>query len=83
MLRLQIKVVPGASRESVEWLGDQLKVRVRAAPEKGQANAAVEKLLMARLGTAVNIVSGFASPRKIVEIPALDLPTLKLRLAAN
>lgn len=83
MLRLQIKVVPGASRESVEWLGDQLKVRVRAAPEKGQANAAVEKLLMARLGTAVNIVSGFGSPRKVVEIPALDLPTLKLRLAAN
>jgi len=83
MLRLQIKVVPGASRESVEWLGDELKVRVRAAPEKGQANAAVEKLLMVRLGTAVTIVSGFGSARKVVEIPALDLAALKLRLAAD
>ncbi len=28
--------------EGVEWLGDLLKVKVRAAPEKGRANAAVE-----------------------------------------
>ena len=79
-MRLRIKVVPGAGSESLEWLGDRLKVRVRAAPEKGQANAAVEKLLGTRLGTVVTIVAGFGSPLKTVEIANLDLAAVKQRL---
>lgn len=39
MGRLSLKLVPGSSRdEVVGWLGDSLKVKVKAPPEKGRAN---------------------------------------------
>jgi uncharacterized protein YggU (UPF0235/DUF167 family) len=70
-MRLRIKVVPGARSEGCEWLGDLLKVKVRAPPEKGRANAAVEELLARRLAlppSSVRIVAGFGSSLKTVEI---------------
>ena len=78
-MRLQIKVVPGSSREQLHWLGKLLKVNVRAAPENGKANSAVEQLLAAKLGlpgSAVKVVSGFGSPLKTVEISGMDADTL-------
>lgn len=81
---LRIKVVPGARNEGVEWLGELLKVKVRAAPEKGRANAAVEELLAQRLALApssVKIVAGFGSPLKTVELSTVpDLSTLRQKL---
>jgi uncharacterized protein YggU (UPF0235/DUF167 family) len=51
MGRLILKVVPGSSREEiVGWLGDSLKVKVKAPPETGRANEAVIALLADRLG---------------------------------
>lgn len=82
-MRLQIKVVPGSSREGVEWLGELLKIKVRAAPEKGKANAAVQRLLAERLGlptSRVTIVAGFGSPLKSVEIDGMDAAELRNRL---
>ena len=83
-MQLRIKVVPGARNESVEWLGDLLKVKVRAPPEKGRANAAVEELLAQRLAipqSSVRIVSGFGSPLKTLEISSVaDLPSLRQKL---
>jgi uncharacterized protein YggU (UPF0235/DUF167 family) len=83
-MQLRIKVVPGARNEGIEWLGDLLKVKVRVAPEKGRANAAVEELLAERLAlpaSAVKIVAGFTSPLKTVEISSVaDLSTLRQKL---
>jgi hypothetical protein len=75
-MQLKLKVVPGASRSEISgWLGDTLKLRVAAPPEKGKANKAVEALLCEALGHsagAVRIVSGHGSPRKTAEIEGLS-----------
>jgi len=85
--RLAIKVVPGASRDGVAgWLGDALKVRVAAPPERGKANAAVERVLAEALGIAaesVRIVAGATSARKTVEIEGLSESDIRQRLATG
>jgi nitroreductase len=46
---------------AVGWLGDSLKVRVKAPPEKGRANEAVVALLAERLridASSIVVVSG-------------------------
>ena len=60
-MQLRIKVVPGARNEGIEWIGDLLKVKVRAAPEKGRANTAVEELL-ARINALVRRAAGWSKP---------------------
>jgi uncharacterized protein len=83
-VQLRIKVVPGARNEGIEWLGDLLKVKVRAAPEKGRANTAVEELLAQRLAlprSSVRIVAGFGSPLKTLELSSIpDLSSLRQKL---
>ncbi len=75
-LRIRLKVVPGASRDSLAgWLGDRLKIRVAALPEHGQANAAACRLLAKALGLnrrQVQIVAGHASPEKTAEVQGLS-----------
>ena len=83
--RISLKVVPGSSRDFVPgWLEDVLKVRVRAPPERGKANAAVEKVVARALAVpsnAVRIVSGTTSARKTAEISGLSLAEIHERLA--
>lgn len=71
-----MKVVPGSSRDRiVGWLGDALKIKVTAPPEKGKANERVVELLAGALGidaADVAIVAGHASPSKVVAIAGLD-----------
>ena len=87
MARLQVKVVPGASREGVSgWLGDRLKVHVRQPPEKGRATAAVARVLAAALGVesaAVTLVNGASTPLKTFEIEGLDDATIRERIAGE
>lgn len=84
MTRLSIKVVPGASRDEIaEWLGDVLKIRVTAPPERGKANAAVEKVLAEALGVPasdVQIASGPTSAKKTVQIQGLSTAEIQRRL---
>lgn len=81
MTSIRIKVVPGASKSEISgWLGDSLKIRVSAAPEKGKANRAVVDLLSESLGIPsrnVRIKSGSQSSRKTVEIDGLSLLEIK------
>ena len=76
MGRLSLKVVPGSSRDDVVgWLGDSLKVKVKAPPEKGRANEAVVALLADRLGidaSSITVVSGHGSPAKVVAVDGMD-----------
>ena len=69
---LRVKVVPGASRDRIAGLlGDALKVQVSAAPEKGRANAAVERLIATALGVsagAVQVTAGHTQPRKTIRV---------------
>ena len=81
-MRLDLKVVPKASRDRISgWVGERLKIQVTAPPERGKANAAVIALLCDLLGlpvSAVRIVSGETSPRKSVEIDATEAQVRKL-----
>ncbi|MBS63374.1 DUF167 domain-containing protein [Salinisphaera sp.] len=75
-MQIDIKVVPGASKDQISgWLGPALKVRVRAAPEKGKANRAVIALLAEALHVApatIRIERGQTRALKRVAIDDID-----------
>jgi hypothetical protein len=85
MATLNVKVVPGASRSCIAGrLGDALKVRVAAAPEKGKANAAVIELLAEALGVKeaqIELVGGHTQPRKTFRISGMEQAQLEATLA--
>ncbi len=87
VVRLEIKVVPGASRDRLmgEWNG-RAKIGVSAPPEQGKANAAVERVIAALLGVRardVTIVQGLTSPLKTVEIAGVDAVQVRQALAGD
>ena len=66
------------------WLGDALKVRVTAPPERGRANAAVEGLVADALGLPrrdARVVAGMTSTRKLLEIEGISEAELHRRLS--
>ena len=81
MGRLNVKVVPGSSRNRiVDWLGDALKIKVMAPPEKGRANEAVVEFLSMKLGIStddIEVVSGHSSPSKVIAIIGVDDEAIK------
>ena len=67
------------------WLGDALKVRVAAPPERGRANEAVVALLAATLGVparTISVVSGHGGRDKLVELTGIAPDETERRLAA-
>ena len=83
---LKLKVAPGASKdEIVGWMGDALKLRVSARPEKGRANAAVVALLADVLSTRrdrIVIVTGAGSRRKLIRVDGLTPEEVRERIQA-
>jgi uncharacterized protein (TIGR00251 family) len=75
-LTLRILVQPRASRsEIVGPHGDALKVRLAAPPVDGAANEELIRLLAREYRvprSAVSIISGHGSRRKVVEIAGVD-----------
>lgn len=84
MALLKVKVVPGSSRTTIDgWLGEYLKIRVAAKPEKGRANDAVIALLADKLAIPrqdISISSGGSSPRKAFKINNLSGSEIQSRL---
>ncbi len=86
---LRVRVTPRAARDGVEGIeptadGPALKVRVRAVPDKGEANAAVEAAVARWLGigkSAVTLASGGKSRVKVLAVTGAT-DALVARLAA-
>lgn len=74
-IEISIKVIPKAHKnEVVAWEGDALKVRLRAIPEKGEANEELISFLAELLDCAkrdVILLSGKTSRHKRILITAL------------
>jgi len=82
-IELRFKVVPGASRsEIVGVLGDRLKIRIAAPPEKGKANQALLQLIADWLGTKnVAVVAGHGNADKTVRVGGMcELSAEQMRL---
>lgn len=84
-----MRLTPRGGRDAVDgWDTDaagreHLKVRVRAAPVGGEANAALEALLAAALGlpkSAVAVAKGTTARLKQVAIEGLDAAEVRARL---
>jgi uncharacterized protein (TIGR00251 family) len=74
---LTLYVQPGARRTEVAGVhGDALKIRLAAPPVDGKANAVLIEFVAARLTlpkSAIRLVGGQTSRRKILEIEAAPL----------
>ena len=89
MTNLPVRLTPGASADRIDgWDVDVdgrpvLKVRVRARPVEGEANAALLKLLAKTLGvpkSAVSLDRGGQSRLKMIAIAGLTDDELRVRL---
>jgi uncharacterized protein len=84
MATINVKVVPGASRDRVTGrYGDGIKVQVSAPPEGGKANEAVVGVIARALGVKpqqVQIVRGHTQPRKVVEVSGIEQAEVLARL---
>ena len=75
-----VKVVPRSSKTKLAGvLGDMLKIKLAAAPEKGKANELLIDFLAEALNVkrnAVKITSGHTSPVKTIRITGISVETL-------
>lgn len=78
---LTVKVIPGSSRtEIVGCLGQMLKVKVAAPPEKGKANKALTDFLAKTLNlkkSAVEVTSGHTSCIKQLFLAGADIEAVE------
>ena len=89
MARIPVKLTPGAAADRIDgWETDAdgrpvLKVRVRARPVEGEANAALIQLLAKSLGvprSSVSLARGGQSRLKMIEVVGLDDDDLRARI---
>ena len=81
---IRVRVTPRSGRDEViGWQGDELRVRVRAAPVEGQANEALCRLIAKAVGvpfSAVEVVGGATSRTKTLRIEGLSEDEVRVRL---
>jgi uncharacterized protein YggU (UPF0235/DUF167 family) len=75
-IEVNVRVIPRSSKDIVEGVdktvqGPALRIRVRAVPDRGEANRSVERVVAVWLGvppTSVAIAAGATSRRKRVAV---------------
>jgi uncharacterized protein (TIGR00251 family) len=82
---LEVRVLPGASRDAVdgELADGRIRVRLRARAVEGAANDSLVDFVAARLGLArrsVTILRGHRSRQKTLELEGLDSYEARSRL---
>jgi len=69
---IEVKVIPGASRPSVEKMEDgTFRVYLKAAPEKGRANSELLAGMAGYLGVStgdISIIRGSRSRKKLLRV---------------
>ncbi|MBW8015634.1 MAG: YggU family protein [Planctomycetes bacterium] len=80
-VEIRVKVVPGSSRTRIAGtLGEMLKIKVAAPPEKGKANQSLIAFLAKLLSVKKNdieIISGKTNPVKVLRISGTDPDVVK------
>jgi uncharacterized protein (TIGR00251 family) len=81
---LPIKVVPSSSKDCLAgWLGESLKIRTQAPPERGKANTCVLKMIAQALGIpqdSITLTKGETSVNKVLSITGLTLEEIKEKI---
>jgi len=70
-MKIQVKVKPNSKTEELSREGNSFIAKVKEPPKEGRANQAVIRLLAEHFGVSqsqVNILSGFRSRNKVVEV---------------
>ncbi len=84
---LFVKVLPNAAQEEiVGWEGEELKIRLKAIPEKGKANHALIAFLAKKLSVpknAIVIVRGETNRHKRLTIDGLTKAQLLEKLTSD
>jgi uncharacterized protein YggU (UPF0235/DUF167 family) len=86
-VRVVVRVTTRAGVDAVDGADEagRLRVRVRAAPAAGAANAAVLRTVAAALGVApsrVRLVSGAGARDKLIEVSGVSRAAIALRWPA-
>ena len=78
-----MRLTPRGGVDRVDGVADGiLRVRVAAAPVDGAANAALIRVLAASLDvppSAIRVVAGGTSRRKVIEVDGIDAGSLRSR----
>jgi uncharacterized protein len=84
---LAVKVIPKSHKnELAGWENEELKVRLRAVPEKGEANEALIAFLAKTLNlskSSLQLTHGETSRHKRVRFFGITLEELKIRIESR
>lgn len=83
---IAVRVTPRAGRDELTAVNGTLRVKLRAAPVEGAANAALIALLAGRLDipkSAVQITRGATSRNKLVTVAGLTADDIWRRLSKS
>ncbi|HEC99646.1 MAG TPA: YggU family protein [Proteobacteria bacterium] len=84
---LRVYVQPKASREGIAgYHGDALKIRLKAPPVEGEANAACIRFLASLFGlpqTNLSIKTGHKSRLKLIEMEGVSIEEIRKVIVAQ